>query len=155
MEKEQLAEEVVVEMLHASQALQELDSVWKMELRKLLVLKQLLNNGIMNPSALASAICIRSRSQMTRILKALEDSEPPSITATRNESDHRKIDVDITKNGIAFLQKYLQIRIKHIVPILEDPTAEQEAITSVSFMKKISEKKRPPKKKNVKMAVSQ
>ncbi|MGF1578895.1 MAG: MarR family winged helix-turn-helix transcriptional regulator [Gemmataceae bacterium] len=68
--------------------------------------------------------------QMSRIIRALENREPPLISCEINTRDKRKVDVHLTDSGEQALLDYQEARVGRLASILSGATDEdQEDLT--------------------------
>jgi DNA-binding MarR family transcriptional regulator len=66
--------------------------------------------------------------QMSRIIRALEDSRPEPLIACRiNPRDKRKIDVNLTGAGEKALTDYRSVRVRRIAEVLGDLPEDEQA----------------------------
>jgi DNA-binding MarR family transcriptional regulator len=63
--------------------------------------------------------------QMSRIIRALENRDHPYITCRINPRDKRKVDVELTPEGLAAFQRHQLARIRTLVHLLGRLEAEE------------------------------
>ncbi len=68
--------------------------------------------------------------QMSRIIRALENREPPLISCEINTRDKRKVDVHLTEAGHQALLDYQEVRVSRLSAILANASDDdQEDLT--------------------------
>jgi DNA-binding MarR family transcriptional regulator len=70
--------------------------------------------------------------QMSRIIRALDNRPDPLVTCRINPQDRRKINVCLTKFGAKAFREYQAVRVRRIVELLHDlPAEDQEGLTGL------------------------
>lgn len=64
--------------------------------------------------------------QMSRIIRSLENRQPPLIACQINSRDKRKIDVQLTGAGTSALLDYQEVRVRKLADLLQDLSDDEQ-----------------------------